>query len=45
MTKTTAYELTTQRLKITSGILNRKLDELELFRAAGLHKVGRQAFA
>jgi len=32
MTKTTAYELTTQRLKITSGILNRKLDELELFR-------------
>jgi uncharacterized membrane protein YdbT with pleckstrin-like domain len=32
MTKTTSYELTTQRLKITSGILNRKLDELELFR-------------
>ena len=32
MTKTTAYELTTQRLKISSGILNRKLDELELFR-------------
>ena len=32
MTKTTSYELTTQRLKISSGILNRKLDELELFR-------------
>ncbi|MCX6855819.1 MAG: PH domain-containing protein [Verrucomicrobia bacterium] len=32
MTKSTSYELTTQRLKIASGILNRKLDELELFR-------------
>jgi len=32
ITKCTAYELTTQRLKISSGILNRKLDELELFR-------------
>jgi len=32
ITKTTSYELTTQRLKIASGILNRKLDELELFR-------------
>ena len=32
VTKTTSYELTTQRLKIASGILNRKLDELELFR-------------
>jgi uncharacterized membrane protein YdbT with pleckstrin-like domain len=32
MTKSTSYELTTQRLKISSGILNRKLDELELFR-------------
>lgn len=32
MTKTTSYELTSQRLKIGSGILNRKLDELELFR-------------
>ncbi|HEY1083607.1 MAG TPA: PH domain-containing protein [Prosthecobacter sp.] len=31
-TKCTSYELTSQRLKITSGILNRKLDELELFR-------------
>jgi len=26
------YELTTQRLKISSGILNRKTDELELYR-------------
>lgn len=32
VTKCTAYELTTQRLKISSGILNRKLEELELFR-------------
>ena len=32
MTKSTSYELTTQRLKIASGIMNRKLDELELFR-------------
>lgn len=32
VTKCTSYELTTQRLKISSGILNRKLDELELFR-------------
>jgi uncharacterized membrane protein YdbT with pleckstrin-like domain len=32
MTKTTEYELTTQRFKTRSGILNRKLDELELFR-------------
>ncbi len=32
LTRATVYELTTQRLKITSGILNRKLDEMELFR-------------
>ena len=32
ITKCTSYELTSQRLKISSGILNRKLDELELFR-------------
>jgi len=32
MTRTTIYELTTQRLRITSGILNRRLDELELYR-------------
>lgn len=31
-TKSTSYELTTQRLKISSGMMNRKLDELELFR-------------
>jgi len=31
-TKTTRYELTTQRLRITSGILSRRLDELELYR-------------
>lgn len=33
VTKCTSYELTTQRLKIGTGTLNRKLDELELFRA------------
>ncbi len=32
VTRATLYELTTQRLRVTSGILNRKLDELELFR-------------
>lgn len=32
MTRTTIYELTSQRLKITRGILNRRLDELELYR-------------
>jgi membrane protein YdbS with pleckstrin-like domain len=32
ITRTTLYELTTQRLKVTRGILNRRLDELELFR-------------
>lgn len=32
ITRTTTYELTTQRLKISSGILDKKLDELELFR-------------
>lgn len=32
MTRTTVYELTTQRLRRRSGILDRKLDELELFR-------------
>jgi uncharacterized membrane protein YdbT with pleckstrin-like domain len=32
LTRSTSYELTTQRLRKTSGILNRKLDELELYR-------------
>ena len=32
MTRTTVYELTTQRLKIHRGILNRRLEELELYR-------------
>jgi uncharacterized membrane protein YdbT with pleckstrin-like domain len=32
VTKSTSYELTTQRLKIGSGILNRRLEELELYR-------------
>ena len=32
ITGMTVYELTTQSLKITRGILNRRLDELELFR-------------
>lgn len=32
ITKTTVYELTTQRLRIGSGILSRKLEELELYR-------------
>ena len=31
-TRCTSYELTTQRLRIRSGILNRRLDELELYR-------------
>lgn len=31
-TKCTTYELTTQRLRIRAGILNKKVDELELFR-------------
>ncbi len=32
VTRSTAYELTTQRLRKTSGILSKKLDELELYR-------------
>ncbi|MFO1482651.1 MAG: PH domain-containing protein [Verrucomicrobiaceae bacterium] len=32
ITKCTFYELTSQRLRIRSGILNKKVDELELFR-------------
>ncbi len=32
ITKCTEYELTTQRFKIRSGVLNRRLDEMELFR-------------
>lgn len=32
MTKTTSFELTSQRLKIDSGIFNRKHEELELYR-------------
>ena len=32
VTRTTHYELTSQRLRKTSGILNRTVDELELFR-------------
>lgn len=31
-TKSTVYELTTQRLRKTTGIFNRNLDELELYR-------------
>ncbi|WP_395735506.1 PH domain-containing protein [Prosthecobacter sp.] len=31
-TKCTTYELTTQRLRIRSGILNKRTDEMELFR-------------
>jgi len=31
-TRSTEYELTTQRLKIRRGILNRRLDEMELYR-------------
>jgi uncharacterized membrane protein YdbT with pleckstrin-like domain len=31
-TRTTVYELTSQRLRKRSGILNRQVDELELFR-------------
>lgn len=32
VTKCTTYELTTQRLRIRAGILNKTVDELELFR-------------
>jgi uncharacterized membrane protein YdbT with pleckstrin-like domain len=32
VTRATVYELTTQRLRKTTGILNKKLDELELYR-------------
>lgn len=32
VTKCTSYELTSQRLRIRTGVLNRKVDELELFR-------------
>lgn len=32
ITKCTFYELTSQRLRIRSGILNKKVDELELYR-------------
>lgn len=32
VTRSTVYELTSQRLRKTSGILNKKLDELELYR-------------
>ncbi|MCB1277397.1 PH domain-containing protein [Prosthecobacter sp.] len=32
VTKCTFYELTSQRLRIRTGILNKKVDELELFR-------------
>lgn len=32
LTKATAYELTTQRLRMTTGFFSKKLDELELYR-------------
>lgn len=32
VTKCTSYELTTQRLRIRSGVLNKRVDDLELFR-------------
>jgi uncharacterized membrane protein YdbT with pleckstrin-like domain len=32
VTKCTKYELTSQRLRIRSGVLNRRVDELELYR-------------
>lgn len=32
MTRSTHYELTSQRLRRTSGIINRRLEELELYR-------------
>lgn len=32
MTKSTRYELTTQRLRMTTGLFSKKLDELELYR-------------
>lgn len=32
VTRSTQYELTSQRLRVRTGILNRRLDEIELFR-------------
>ncbi|CAN5698927.1 hypothetical protein BH09VER1_BH09VER1_04970 [soil metagenome] len=32
VTRSTEYELTSQRLRVRTGILNRRLDEIELFR-------------
>jgi uncharacterized membrane protein YdbT with pleckstrin-like domain len=32
VTKCTTYEITTQRLRIRTGVLNKRVDELELFR-------------
>lgn len=32
LTRSTMYELTTQRLRIHSGVLNRRLEEIELYR-------------
>lgn len=32
LTRATTYELTSQRLRVRRGILNRRLDELELYR-------------
>ncbi len=32
LTRSTMYELTTQRLKIHTGVLNRRLEEIELYR-------------
>jgi uncharacterized membrane protein YdbT with pleckstrin-like domain len=32
VTRTTRYELTTERLKTRLGVINKKLDELELYR-------------
>jgi uncharacterized membrane protein YdbT with pleckstrin-like domain len=31
-TKSTRYEITTQRLRITSGVFSRRVDEIELYR-------------
>ena len=43
VTRSTSYELTSQRLKIDSGILKRRHDELELYRVTD-HAIDRPFF-
>ncbi len=43
VTKNIKYELTTERLRTRSGVLNKKMDELELYRVKD-YKVDRPLF-